>query len=135
MRAIEERFQFRNNEWVEISEAVEINPVGPEPSIAAQPQVISEGASVSSADELRVIEALHRIRADLGEPIEVRRTERSIEVTVLGAAEQREQEIRSVLDDIPKVALRFEQPQAVPTPAGDVARGGADAPEGPLHSR
>ena len=135
MRAVEERFQFRNSEWVEISEAADVESVGPEPSLAAQPNVTSAPASVSAADELRVIEALHRIRADLGEPIEVRRTERAVEVTVLGAREQREREIRTALDGIANVALRFEQPQAVRTPAGEVTGGSVDAPEGPLHSR
>jgi hypothetical protein len=135
MRAVEERFEFRNSEWVEISEAVDVESVRPEPSIAAHPDAPSEGASVSRADELRVIEALHRIRADLGEPIEVRRTERAVEVTVLGVSDQREREIRSALDGIANVALRFEQPQAVRTPPGEVARGGVEAPEGPLHSR
>jgi hypothetical protein len=114
---------------------VDVESVRPERSIAAQPSVPSEGASVSPADELRVIEALHRIRADLGEPIEVRRTERAVEVTVLGVSDQREREIRSALDGIANVALRFEQPQAVRAPAGEVARGGVEAPEGPLHSR
>ena len=133
LRAVEERFEFRNQEWVEISEA---------PGEQQQPVTIAQAPSpnrlaerqMSSADELKVYAALHKIGADLGEPIEIRRTDQAIEVTVLGASARREREIREALADLPNTSLTFEQPPAVKSP-GEVGRTTEEAPVGPLHSR
>jgi hypothetical protein len=137
-RAVEERFEFRNREWVEISDMV---PEAPPASSMAQSRVDETNQTASAqplataTDELRAYAALHRIGADLGEPVEIRRTERSIEVTVLGASSRREREIREALSDLPKVNLQFEQPQAVKAPATESAQATEEAPAGPLHSR
>jgi hypothetical protein len=135
LRAVEERFQFRNSEWVEISEApppppMDSDPDRPPVSDSAVPQ-----PAVTVADEIRVLEAMHGIGADLGEPIEVRRTGSAVEVTVLGATPRREKEIREALNGLPHVVARFEQPQAVRGAADTSGQAAAEIPSGPLHSR
>ena len=133
LRAVEERFEFRNQEWVEISEAPAEEPPpvtiaqGPSPDRAAAPQA-------TLADELRVYAALHKIAADLGEPIEIQRTDRTVEVTVLGATARREREIREAVADLPNTNLNFEQPQVIKSPA-EAGRTDGDGPAGALHSR
>lgn len=136
LRAIEERFEFRNSEWVEISEApAEVDPA---PSLAGRPDAppapqdaVEERATLG--DEVLVYAALHKIGADLGEPIEVRRDDKAIHVTVLGASARREREIREALSALPNTTVTFEQPPAVaaPTPGASTE----ESPAGPLQSR
>ncbi|HYP07081.1 MAG TPA: zf-HC2 domain-containing protein [Bryobacteraceae bacterium] len=134
LRPVEERFQFRNSEWVEISEIADqpTQDPGVAPPSLAKP---NPSPAPTEADELRVFEALHRIGADLGEPIEVRRNAASVEVTVLGASASREREIRDAIGGLPHVSLRIEQPQAVRGPGNQSAEASAETPSGPVHSR
>lgn len=134
LRAVEERFQFRNSEWVEISEVADDparEPAVTPPSLARP----SPSSGPTEADEVRVFEALHRIGADLGEPIEVRRTAASIEVIVLGASARREKEIREAISGLPHVSVKIEQPQAVRGPGSESVGASAETPSGPVHSR
>ena len=133
LRAVEERFQFRNSEWVEISEAPVQNESDPQRPAISQGAIPQPGVTI--LDEIRVFEALHGIGADLGEPIEVRRTDSAVEVTVLGANARREKEIRDALNGVPHVIAKFEQPQAVRGAAGESGQAASETPSGPLHSR
>jgi hypothetical protein len=59
---------------------------------------------------LRVLAALHEIGADLGDPLEIRRTDTAIVVTGVGLPRRRQDEIRRALEPIPHVALEFPEP-------------------------
>src|SRR5574340_570325 len=125
LRPVEGRFEFRNQEWVEISELPEPAPA---PSVAATtPPPARESApppaveaSASAGDELQVLAALHGLGADLGEPIEVTREGARIVVSGVGIAETRQQQIQQALDRMPRVVVRFSDPAA----AGPEAPGG-----------
>ena len=113
---VEERFEFRNREWVEITElAGEVEP----------PVLIAKGdgnapehhtktpASPTSAtvgDELHVLASLHRVGADLGDPIEVSRAGGDVLVAGIGIAPQRQQEIHDALGAQKHVVVRFSDP-------------------------
>ena len=81
------------------------------PVVQPRPPVIAPGAA-SPGDELLVIAALHRIGADLGEPIDVRREGEHVLVNASGLGPQRQEQIRAALSGIP--VARFQ--------VGDVAR-------------
>src|SRR5271169_6219162 len=85
LRAVEETLQFRNRERVEISElpdAPASNPEAPKeaaeavPALPPSPSKTDQPAglprwTITPGEELQVITALHRLGADLGDPIEV----------------------------------------------------------------
>jgi hypothetical protein len=99
LEPLQGRFEFRNREWVEMTELVDqqTNPasnvagatggtprqpgVPPGPSLS-MPAVAPESSSFS--EELQVAAALHQIGADLGEPIEINREGGHIVVSVPG---------------------------------------------------
>jgi hypothetical protein len=118
LRPVEERFEFRNREWVEITElAGEAEP----PVLIASsdadkadnhnkiPPAISP-ASATIGDELHVLASLQRVGADLGDPIEVSRAGADILVAGVGIAPQRQQEIHDALAAQSHVVVRFSEP-------------------------
>ena len=151
LRPVEERFEFRNREWVEISELAE--DAAPENLIASQsktpertgaevPGIAPNGiapdathlpAAASSAtigDELHVLASLHKVGADLGDPIEVSRVGGGILVAGIGIAPQRQQEIQDVLSSQNHVMLRFsESAPAKVEPGREVPSVNAASPE------
>jgi hypothetical protein len=126
LRPVYETLQFRNNEWVEITESLPITtPHTSPPSFASEPHPPSaerQVAELGPAEELRVLAALNRIGADLGEPIEVERNNspQRIVVTGLGIDPARQADIRRAVGALPGVNLHFVEPSAV-----------ADTPPGP----
>lgn len=126
LHAVEETLQFRNREWVEISELPDV----PAPS----PDVLSGAADAAPAlpvhvsgsdqtvevpvlaatpgDELSVLAALHRLGADLGDPVEVTRSGGEVLVTGTGIAFERQQQIREELRSIPRVTVRLSSESA-----------------------
>ena len=143
LRPVEGRFEFRNQEWVEIT-AVDDTTLPadtiagahiPAPEISAKPPSLTPGEAPVSAparaatlgDELHVLAALHQAGADLGEPIEVSRSGGEIVVTGVGIAPQRQQEIRNLLGSEPHVVVRFSD--AAP-PRVQPERALADSPAG-----
>jgi hypothetical protein len=79
---VHERLEFRNQDWVELSEITEPSTSGGgnvavetpvRPAEPSRPAAFAPGPSASISDELRVLSALHEIGADLGDPIEVQR--------------------------------------------------------------
>jgi hypothetical protein len=126
LEPVEGRFEFRNREWVEISEIVDAAP--PSNSIAATdghplpnqpalpagmspdatPPPIAPPAPVPTVgDELHVWAALHQAGADLGDPIEVSRTDAEILITGVGIPPQRQREIQDAIGSQSRVVVRF----------------------------
>src|SRR5260370_32744388 len=112
LRPVREILQFRNQEWIEISEAPD-SPVlegraRPEPQPApGEPRRAAEPVAATAGDELRVISALHAIGADLGEPVEVSRSADRIIVNGTGLNPERRKQIEALLQPLPKVELHF----------------------------
>jgi hypothetical protein len=123
LHAVSGTLQFRNNERVEISE---IRGAAPSPAKSATqvagapvpappaPAVASE-EPVTPGEELRVWAALRRIDADLGEPITVERdsSAKMIVVAALGLSADRRRVLEAGLSGLPRVDLRFRDPQPV----------------------
>jgi hypothetical protein len=120
LHTVEGTLQFRNHEWVEISElpdalapsldasgraaaapTLPARPSASQPTLEAQPDLATPG------DELAVLAVLHRIGADLGDPIEVTRAGGEILVSGIGIGPDRQQEIRAALRTMPRVTARF----------------------------
>jgi hypothetical protein len=111
-RPVQETFRFRNDEFVEITEAA-----APPAQMATAPDTPATTPRLATvADELRVLAALHAIGADLGEPVEVTRTPEKVVVEALIVNPERERQIRSALDGL-NVELRMTQPESVRTPS------------------
>lgn len=128
LRAVEGKLQFRNSERVEISEVPDV----PVPNLEASKEVTEAAPVLPSSpskpdqraglprsattlgDELQVMAALHRLGADLGDPIEVTGAGDRILVTAVGIAPERQQEIRDELKAMPRVTLLFPSPSAEP---------------------
>lgn len=126
LRAVEGTLRFRNDEWVELSELPE-EPLAeaaaaPPARTANDPDTIKPAAphGATAADELAVFAALHRLGADLGDPVEVTRDADTIVVSGAGLPEDRRKEIRAELGGLPRVSVRFDDPAAgatLPEPA------------------
>jgi hypothetical protein len=67
-------------------------------------------ASATIGDELHVLASLHRVGADLGDPIEVSRAGGDVLVAGVGIAPQRQQEIQDALGAQKHVVVRFSEP-------------------------
>jgi hypothetical protein len=123
LRAVEGTLQFRNRERVEISELPDVSVPNPEaskevteaapvlPSSPSKPDQRA-GRATTPGEELQVMAALHRLGADLGDPIEVTGSGDHILVTGMGIAPERQQEIRDELKAMPRVTLLFPSPSA-----------------------
>jgi hypothetical protein len=145
LHAVEGTFRFRNDERVEITEL--LGEAAPELTAEARrtpPDVVSQSApaakeapqpaaellvEATAADELRVIAALHRIGADLGDPLEVVRFPRQVVVTGVGIEPSRRIEIERILESMPRVATQFDEPAGgAPLPLRNTVRAAASEP-------
>jgi hypothetical protein len=82
---------------------------------------------------LQVLSALHEIGADLGDPVEVTRSEGRVLVSGVGLPAQRQKQIRAALDGLPHVEIQFSEPATAPLPAEPAvpdAASGASRPAG-----
>jgi hypothetical protein len=78
---------------------------------------------------LQVVTLLHRIGADLGDPVEVNLTDGKVLVSGAGVSPERQRQVHELLDNAPNVEVRFSQPEAAlitppaeaPATAGDAA--------------
>src|SRR6185369_2311442 len=80
---------------------------------------------IGAAEELHVLAALNRIGADVGEPIEVDRSDETpsrITVTGLGIDAARQADLRAAVGGLQGVELRFVEPTTVTLPAGEAPR-------------
>jgi hypothetical protein len=149
LEPVQARFEFRDDEWVEMTEITDGSfrddappavahlepPVRPaEPS---RPAATLPGESASVSDELRVVAALHGIGADLGDPVEISRSGEKVLVSGIGIAPDRQQQIRDALGGLPNVSVNFQNPDAATATAEPVgaapASGGGAAP--PIQTR
>jgi hypothetical protein len=126
LQPLDERFEFRDHEWMEISELPEeVAPISEaiagtrraasvlaQNTPAAQP-VPAQPRETTIGEELQVFAALHRVGADLGDPIEVTRERNRILVAGVGIAPQRQEQIHKALDAVPNVVVRFSEPTPV----------------------
>jgi hypothetical protein len=112
LHAVACTLRFRADETVEM---IEIPSDTPSPSTSPerpwQPAIPSEPRSVpvrlaGPGDELLVMAALHRIEADLGEPVDVRREGPNVLVNASGVSPSRQEEIRSALAKIDVVRMQ-----------------------------
>jgi anti-sigma factor RsiW len=124
LQPLEERFDFRNRDSVEITElADETAPETvardnnrPVEMPAALPASIPPSAasplpeaSATVGDELHVFAALHQVGADLGDPIEVTRNGGKVLVTGVGIAPSRQREIADMLASQPQIVVHFSE--------------------------
>jgi hypothetical protein len=151
LRPVEGRWEFRDNEWVEISEMADAPVALPAPVAravsgppAAPERDEEPGRSVAPAatpgHELQVLAALHQVGADLGEPIEVTRDAGRILVSGMGIAPDRQEQIQGVLGAIPHVVVRFSEPAEAAAAAAErgpesTAPGGVPEPRSRLAER
>ena len=124
LEPMEGRFEFRNRDWVEMTELVDqqTNPAsivagttggmprqpGVPPGPIEVPKETAEPAAFS--EELQVVNALHRLGADLGDPLEISREGGQVLVSGTGIPPQRQQQIHGLLDRLPHVVVRFDDP-------------------------
>ena len=137
LRPLEERLEFSNQEWVEITEVPDDavppapisasgetrrpagNPAAPANEISSA--VVAPPPSASAADELQVIAALHDVGADLGDPVQVSRSGSEVVVSGIGLAPGRQQEIKSALGSKAHVVVRFSDSPPATAPDEPVA--------------
>lgn len=125
LRPVAERLDFRNQDFVEITEAPAGEGPSPEPEVLSSPapqgilhsrvEMPEKRAGLgtpeaSIGDELHAVAALHQVGADLGDPIEISRAGGNVLVTGVGIAPQRQQQIETALAAEPRVIVRFSEP-------------------------
>ena len=126
LQPVHERFDFRDREWMEVSElpddaAPASDVIARNPHAGAiQPPLApsSEPAKISQAtagEELQVFAVLHRLGADLGDPIEVTRERNQIVVAGVGIAQDLQDQLHKALAAVPNVVVRFSEPAAPAT--------------------
>lgn len=128
---VESALLFRNHDRIEITELAESeNPIAVTPSLPrplAAPAVDIPVTSATAADELRVFAALRKLGADLGEPIEIKRSGEVIIVTALTPDPSRRQQLEQELGAIPHISLQFTDLSSptLPMPAQTAPRASA----------
>jgi hypothetical protein len=154
LEPVEARLEFRDQEWVELSEAsgepagdgggAAIAPHAAEPPAApgapslppsALPGVT--GGTVPASAVIQVLAALHEIGADLGEQVEVNPVDGRLAVTGMGIPLARQRQIQGALEKFPNVTVQFSEPtaQAPGTPAPDTATPPAESPSAAITTR
>ena len=122
LEPLEGRFEFRNHDWVELTELVDQQTypastvAGTTGGMPRQPGMPSasplpspeRAASPAFSEELQVVNALHQVGADLDDPIEITRQGNDVVVSGSGIAFRRQQQLHAALDRLPHVVLRFE---------------------------
>jgi anti-sigma factor RsiW len=146
---IEGRFEFAGAEWVEIIGLAD-QPDSPPSKIAGttagaprQPGAPAEifpsiGSRKESEanEELQVVAALHRVGADLGDPVEIKHEGTAVVVSGVGVSPRRQQEIHRALDRLPHVVMRFSEPglpAGTPAQSEPVTARDAAAAERPIY--
>jgi hypothetical protein len=141
LQPVEGRLEFRNREWVEITE--ESGAAEPGPGPAASAPLAREAVRAvppvplpaAPGRELEVLAALHQVGADLGDPVEVTRDGDRILVSGLGLALERQQQIRGVLNPIPGVVVHFPQATPAAEPGRENPANAVAADPAPLQER
>jgi hypothetical protein len=113
LHAVTCTLRFGDAETVEMTEIADVEPAPPagarpvvQPEVKREP--VASPAPVRAAtagDELLAVAALHRIGADLGEPIEVKRQGENVVVRASGLDQQRMEQVRAALAGVPVARL------------------------------
>jgi Putative zinc-finger len=150
MMPVDERIEFRDNQWLELTEIAESTNEGGAISAArrvevpvrtaeppSRPDAFAPRPSASVSTELQVLSALHGVEADLGDPIEVSLANGKVLVTGVGVPASRQKKIQSALLNMPLVEVQFEalQPVAVPSEAALNGAGGTANPRPVIQAR
>jgi hypothetical protein len=143
LEPLEGRFEFRNRDWVEMTELVDqqTNPAstvaGTTGGMPRQPGVppgpfnvpVETAEPAAFSEELQVVSALHQLGADLDDLLEISREGRQVLVSGTGIPPQRQQQIHGLLDRLPHVVVRFDDPafpaSAVPVQSEPATRDAA----------
>ena len=126
---VEERLEFRDREWIELSEIAEPlteSAGGPGAThvevpvraaeLPSRPAAFAPGSLASISDELQVLSALSAIGADLGDPVDVALSGGKVMVNGHeGITPQRQQAIRESVAPLPRVEVEFSEPQTTAT--------------------
>jgi anti-sigma factor RsiW len=146
--AVEGRFEFRNSEWVEMTELVYQQTLpastvaGTAGGMPRQPGMppdtysapVEPLAPSPYSEELQVYAALHRAGADVDDPVEVTREGREIVVSGTGVPSAHQEKVRQLLDRLPHVAVRFSDPSSPASqPAREPTARDAAGPENPQY--
>ena len=138
---VESKFEFRDQNWIEFTQVME-PPFQPDgspvattheaplrPVVPSRPAAVAPRLSASISDELQVVTLLHRIGADLGDPVEVNLTDGKVLVSGAGVSPERQRQVHELLDGAANVEVRFSQPEAalIMPPADAPATGGDTA--------
>ena len=126
LEPLQGRFEFRNHDWVEMTELVDqqtppastisAGTTGGIPRQPGVPPALLEAPAAETASpspfsgELQVVSALHQVGADLGDPLSISREGKDVLVTGTGIAPKRQQQIHAQLDRLPHVVVRFTDP-------------------------
>jgi len=124
-RPVLETLKFRENNTVEITEALPFEKPERVPGLPSSRK--TPVTEIGAAEELRVLAALARIGADVGEPIEWERSSDRITITGTGIDPSRQSDLRAALGSLPGVELRFVEPGNVTLPSGDAQRAAGSA--------
>ena len=125
------RFEFRNAEWVEMTELFDLpeppaskvaEATGGIPSKPAMPPPPEEAAPADAAgigEELQAVAALHGVGADLGDPLEIANRDGRIRITGSGIPPERQRQIREALNSLARVDVRFSDAAPPARPEGE----------------
>lgn len=122
LRAVAARFDFASGEAVRMEESAELPPSLPPSSVSSRSRTSVAEEPASPEDTLRVLDALNRIGADAGDPVDVTldRSKGVVVVRMDGVSPVRKQQISAALHGIPRV--RTEE-----APAGSRGTGSSAA--------
>ena len=138
------RFEFRNAEWVEMTELPDLpeppasavaEATGGIPSKPVMPPLSEEAAPAGAAgigEELHAVAALHDLGADLGDPLEIANRDGRIRVTGSGISPERQRQIRGALGSLANVDVQFADaapPARAEGQASPAAAGGTVVPK------
>lgn len=147
LRPVESKLEFRDQDWIEFTELTEPTAVSDGATVARNVEVpvrssVPSGKAAfapklpaSISDELQVLSALHQIGADLGDPIDVKRSGGRVLVSGVGVPAQRQKQIHDMLDSLPNVSVNFANPAAVSSEAPAVSDGAAVSDAGGAGSK
>jgi hypothetical protein len=126
LEPLEGRFEFRNHDWVEMTELVDqqttpastisAGTTGGMPRQPGVPPALLEAPAAETtspspfSEELMVVSALHQVGADLGDPLAITREGKDVLVSGTGIAPLRQQQLHGLLDRLPHVVVRFSDP-------------------------
>ena len=130
LRPVESTLRFRGGVFVELSELDEPPTVEPAvaadrpthtPPVHAKPPVSQIAHPAMLGEELKVLAVLHRLGADLGEPVEVSRDGGQVVVTGVGVTPELSGQIHDELNVLPRVSVRLSDPVSTSVQASDPA--------------